>query len=82
MTIEELNNRIEKAQIQLFQDHLQWEGYKVVLYIYPETLLAIKENANIWLRPYDNFTEGCYKGCKFYVVSTGSEQVLVAKEIV
>ena len=81
MTIEELNNRINKAQVQLYHDCLQMAGYEVMIYINAETLYKIKQESNIFLRPYDNWTEGFYKGCKF-CITDGTERVLVSKEIV
>lgn len=82
MEIEELNKRIEKAQIRLYHDCLQMAGYEVVIYINTETFRKLVNACKLWLRPDENITEGFYRGCKYCVVSNGTEQVLVAKEIV
>ena len=82
MTIEELNNRIEKAQRQLYHDCLHLSGYEVMIYINPGTLREIINTCKIWIRTEENITEGFYRGCKYCVVANGPERVLVAKEIV
>ena len=86
MTLEDINNKVRKANIELFHSGLEHYGFKVQIEISLETYrkLCAGDNFRVIRLEVDTPNERVHRGTIYgttFVITQDTDRVLIAKEV-